>query len=503
MREPKDISQEEYDDFFKATFKETEAPLAHAHFKGDADSTTFRALIYLPSAMPHDFYSKDYVGLESLKLFVRRVLITNDLGENFLPKYLNWIKVFVDADDLPLNVGRDSLQKSRALVQIKRNLVKRALDLFANLAKNEPEKYAALYQKSGVALKLGAIEDTKNRARIVKLLRFETSHSDTPSSLDDIVSRRKKGQTQIFFVAGAGLKKAQLEKSPFVEKLIARGYEVVYFGEPMDEMLAASIGSYEGLKFQDVAKKGLEYGDEDEEDETTKEELAELTKQFEPLSTYLKRELGDHINDVVLSTRLTNSPCLIVTDSYAWTGNMERLMAAQNSGTGDNFMANFMRTQKRTFEINPRHPLIEGLLEKVELSEGDADAEQDLAETVGVLYETAMIRSGFMLQDTDTYFRRVEHLLRKSLGVSTTAEAKLGEHDVRPAPPVDPVRVSDAFDGEANVPVFDQPDEWANWADMKEGLRKAGVDPKGNPVPPVAAGADAVEDDSYVHHDEL
>lgn len=287
MREPKDVTDEEYENFFKATFNDETAPTAWTHFKvrpnlftspcgsltsectqGDAGSTSFRSLIYLPSAMPNDFYSKDYVTLESLKLFVRRVFITSDLGENFLPKYLNWVKVFVDADDLPLNVGRDSLQKSRALSQIKRNLVKRVrlfppsyshpilmmglqtLDLFASLAKTDLEKYNELYTKAGVSLKLGAVEDEKNRARIVKLLRFETSSSSNLTSLDDVVSRRKKGQEQIFFMAGTGQKKESLEKSPFVERLIARGYEVLYLGEPMDEMLTASIGSYEGMKFQ-------------------------------------------------------------------------------------------------------------------------------------------------------------------------------------------------------------------------------------------------------------
>lgn len=224
--------------------------------------------------MPNDFYSKDYVTLESVKLFVRRVFITSDLGENFLPKYLNWVKIFVDADDLPLNVGRDSLQKSRALNQIKSNLVKRVsdkvsllffgflfsvtyhflsfqtLDLFASVARNDPVKYTDLITKAGVALKLGAVEDTKNRNRIVKLLRFETSASKNLTSLDDVVARRKKGQEQIFFIAGAGQKKAELSKSPFVERIIARGYEVLFFGEPMDEILASTLVTYENLTFQ-------------------------------------------------------------------------------------------------------------------------------------------------------------------------------------------------------------------------------------------------------------
>ncbi|KAL8278223.1 hypothetical protein RQP46_009396 [Phenoliferia psychrophenolica] len=478
MRDPKDISDEEYEEFYKVTFKDTNAPLAWSHFKGDAGSTSFRALIYIPSAMPNDFYSKDYISMESLKLFVRRVFITSDLGKDYIPKHLNWIKIFVDADDLPLNVGRDNLQKNRALGQIKRNLVKRTVDLFASLANKDPVKYDELWGKAAVALKLGAIDDTKNRPRMVKLLRFESSASANLTSLDEVVARRKKGQDQIFFIASVGEKKAALEKSPFVERIIARGYEVLYFGEPMDEMLVSSIGSYEGLKFQDVAKKGFKFGDEDD-DEEAKEEEAALKATFEPLSEYLKRELSESINEVVISTRLTTSPCLVVTDSYAWTANMEKLMAAQNSAGGENFMANFMKTQKRTFEINPKHPLIEALLEKVEETEGDEVAQAELKETVAVLWQTALVRSGFSVPDPNIYFSQVEALLRKSLGVSETAKAV---NAVKPAPPVDtePIRPSEpdfvaSEAAEAKVPEFDNPNEWANWADVKKGMEDKGV----------------------------
>lgn len=297
MREPKDVTDEEYIQFYEKTFKdEREPPLAWTHFKGDAGSTAFRALVYLPSQMPNDFYSKDYISLESLKLFVRRVFITDNLGENYLPKHFNWIKVFVDADDLPLNVGRDSLQRSRALISIKANLVKRTIDLFANVAKNEPEKYNKLYAKAGVALKLGAIDDTKNRDKLVRLLRFETSSSKELLSLDEVAAQRKKGQTQLFFMAGVGQTKATLEKSPFVERLVARGYTVVYMGEPMDEMLVSTIGTWGGLKFQDVAKKGLKFGDE-EDDVEAKEEEQELKAAFQPLADYLKNELAQFVEN--------------------------------------------------------------------------------------------------------------------------------------------------------------------------------------------------------------
>ena len=238
MREPKDVTEAEYEDFYLKTFKDSEPPLAWSHFKGDAGSTTFRALIYIPSSLPNDFYSKDYVSLDSLKLFVRRVFITSDLGKDYLEKHLNWVKVFIDVDDLPLNVGRDSLQKTRALAQIKRNLQKRIYDLFARLATEDEDKYAELYSKAGTALKVGAVEDAKNRERIVKLLRFETSAlNGTTTNLDDVVKRRKQGQTQIYFIAGAGQQKAMLEKSAFVERILARGYEVLYLTDPIDEMV--------------------------------------------------------------------------------------------------------------------------------------------------------------------------------------------------------------------------------------------------------------------------
>lgn len=297
MRDPKDVTDDEYTKFYEATFtEEREPPLAWTHFKGDAGSTAFRALVYLPSQMPNDFYSKDYISLQSLKLFVRRVFITDNLGDNYLPKHFNWIKVFIDADDLPLNVGRDSLQRSRALISIKSNIIKRTIELFANVAKSDPDKYAKLYAKVGITLKLGAIEDTKNRDKLVRLLRFETSSNDKPLSLDEVVAERKKGQTQLFYMAGVGQTKATLEKSPFVERLVARGYTVVYMGEPVDEMLVATVGSWGGLKFQDVAKKGLKFGDEGE-DLDAKEEEDELKATFKPLANYLKKELAEFVDD--------------------------------------------------------------------------------------------------------------------------------------------------------------------------------------------------------------
>ncbi|GAA6008096.1 hypothetical protein JCM10207_007028 [Rhodosporidiobolus poonsookiae] len=510
MRDPKEVSDEEYENFYMKTFSASDPPLAWSHFKGDAGSTTFRALIYIPSGVPKDFYSKDYVSLESLKLFVRRVFITNDLGKNYLERHLNFIKVFIDVDDLPLNVGRDSLQKNKALSQIKRNLVKRIYDTFGSIASKDPEKYAELYERTGIALKVGAIEDTKNRDRIVKLLRFETSVSNS-TSLDEIVARRKVGQTQIYFIAGAGVPKEQLEKSPFVERILARGYEVLYFSDPIDEMFVNAVPTFSGLRFQDVAKDGVTFGDEDEDEKASEEDLKST---FAPLITYLKKELGQFVEKVTLSTRLTSSPCLVTASTYGYSGNMERLLAAQNAGTGgDNFMLQFAKSQKKNFELNPKHPLIERLLEKVEEADGDEDAAEELKETVDVLWQTALLKSSYQVPDPNLYFSQIETILRRSLGVSQSAEAEV---EIKPAPPVEtgpppsePPPPPPSFDEEAfaQTQAADEADEtakfgggeWVNWKDVKDTIKDGVVDTVKAVVPDL--DTDEPMEAAYVHEE--
>ncbi|GAA5841717.1 hypothetical protein JCM11251_007063 [Rhodosporidiobolus azoricus] len=515
MRDPKEVPTEEYEDFFKATFKAKEAPLAWTHYKSDAGSTSFRALIYIPDAVPTDFYSKDYISLESLKLFVRRVFITNDLGKDYLPRHLNFVKVFIDVDDLPLNVGRDSLQKSKALTQIKRNVIKRIYDTFASIATSDPEKYAELWEKAGVALKVGAVEDSKNRDRIVKLLRFQSSATEgtNTTSLDDVVARRKQGQTQIYFIAGAGASKEQLEKSPFVERILARGYEVLYFTDPIDEMLVNSVPTYGGLRLQDVAKDGVNFGDEDDDEKADEEELKTT---FAPLVTYLKKELTQFVDKVTLSNRLTTSPCLVTSGTYGYSGNMERLIAAQNAGAGgsDNFMLEFAKSQKKNFELNPKHPLVERLLEKVEEADGDEDAAAELKETVDVLWQTALLKSAYQVPDPNAYFAQIETILRRSLGVSQSAQAEV---EVKPAPPVDtspppsePPPPPPSFDEEAAaqeeaIRLADEAEkskfggDWVDWKDVKGKLKDTVIDLAEAVVPDY--DTDEPHEAAYVHEE--
>lgn len=473
VRDPKSVSDEEYKGFYKALTGKQEDPTSWVHFKGDAGRTSFHGLIFVPETLPADFYSKTYAELDSVRLFVRKVLITKEPSPDFIPKWINWVKVIVDADDLPLNVGRDSLQVTKSLKQIQNIVLKKFIDHLSHLSKEQPEKYAKLWKKIGTTLKVGIVEDTKNRDKLAKLMRFQTSQSgESTASLEEVVARRKKNQKQIYFIAGAGTEAKELSKSPFVEKLVARGYEVLYLTEPMDEMITSNLGTFEGLKFQDVAKKGLEMGDE-EDDEEEKETLKNYKAQFEPLSGWIKKELEEYVSDVVISNRLTTSPCAVVTDSYAWTGNMERLMAAQSQqkgAEGSNFMLDFIKKAKKTFEINPKHPLIQGLLTRVESVEEDNKTEkEELSQVIRVLWDTSLVRSGFTVPDTNSYFDKIELLLRKFVGVDVSEKIQVGE--IKPAPsveegPLDPRSKSDEkLDGKSDGA------KWEDWSKIKDQVK--------------------------------
>lgn len=497
-RDPKTVTDEEYIEFYKASVGKSEEPTSWTHFKGDAGRTSFHGLIYVPSSLPADFYTKTYAQLDSVRLFVRKVLITKEPSPDFIPKWLNWLKVFIDADDLPLNVGRDSLQVTKSLRQIQNIVLKKFLDHLANLTKKQPEKYLTLWKKIGTTLKVGAVEDAKHRDKLAKLLRFSSSYStDKLIGLEEYVARRKKNQKQIYFIAGTGVEVKDLSKSPFVEKLVARGYEVLYLTEPMDEMLTQSLTTFDGLRFQDVAKKGLEMGDE-EDDEDEKKELADFKTKYEPLSKWIKKELDEFVSDVVISNRLTTSPCAVVTDSYAWTGNMERLMAAQSQQNGgdQNFMLDFLKKAKKTFEINPKHPLIQGLLEKVEeAGEDDLILLDEMKHVIRVLWDTSLVRSGFTVADTNTYFERIELLLRKSVGVDESEKVNVGE--IKPAPPVEegPVdprpknpeettgdagKVQINSDGTTQK-VDESQQDWKDWSKVKEELKEGSGTAKEEP----------------------
>uniref|UniRef100_A0A4W3HUA7 Endoplasmin n=1 Tax=Callorhinchus milii TaxID=7868 RepID=A0A4W3HUA7_CALMI len=410
QRPTKEIEEDEYKSFYKTFSKDSDDPIAHIHFTAEGE-VTFRSILFVPNVAPRGLF--DEYGTKKtdyIKLFVRRVFITDDFHD-MMPKYLNFIKGVVDSDDLPLNVSRETLQQHKLLKVIRKKLVRKTLDMIKKIA---DEKYDDLFWKEfGTNIKLGVIEDHSNRTRLAKLLRFQSSHNDAKlTSLEQYVERMKEKQDKIYFIAGAN--RNEVQTSPFVERLLKKGYEVLYLTEPVDEYSIQALPEFDGKRFQNVAKEGLKF----EQSEKAKEKHEAMVKEYEPLLTWLKdKALKDKVEKAVLSERLTDSPCALVASQYGWSGNMERIMKAQAYQTGKDISTNYYSGQKKTFEVNPRHPLIKQLLKRVQDSEDDQTA-TDLAV---VLFETATLRSGYLLPDTKLYGDRIERILRLSMNIPSIA----------------------------------------------------------------------------------
>ncbi|XP_074533930.1 endoplasmin isoform X2 [Halichoeres trimaculatus] len=418
QRPAKEVEDDEYKAFYKTFSKDSDDPLAHIHFMAEGE-VTFKSILFVPTSAPRGLFDEygskknDYI-----KLFVRRVFITDDFND-MMPKYLNFVKGVVDSDDLPLNVSRETLQQHKLLKVIRKKLVRKTLDMIKKIAEEQyNEKF---WKEFGTNIKLGVIEDHSNRTRLAKLLRFQTSNSEKDlSSLEEYVERMKEKQDKIYFMAGTSRKEA--ESSPFVEKLLKKGYEVIYLTEPVDEYCIQALPEFDGKRFQNVAKEGIKFDESDK----AKEAREALEKEYEPLTTWLKdKALKDKVEKAILSQRLTKSPCALVASQYGWSGNMERIMKAQAYQTGKDISTNYYASQKKTLEINPKHPLIKQMLKRVNEDPEDQTA-SDLAV---VLFETATLRSGYQLADTKAYGDRIERMLRLSMNVDLDEQAKPAEDD--------------------------------------------------------------------------
>ncbi|KAG7454372.1 hypothetical protein MATL_G00259030 [Megalops atlanticus] len=413
QRPAKEVEEEEYKAFYKTFSRDTDEPMSHIHFTAEGE-VTFKSILFVPSAAPRGLFD-EYGSKKNdfIKLFVRRVFITDDFHD-MMPKYLNFIKGVVDSDDLPLNVSRETLQQHKLLKVIRKKLVRKTLDMIKKIAEEQyNEKF---WKEFGTNIKLGVIEDHSNRTRLAKLLRFQTSHSESGlSSLEQYVERMKEKQDKIYFMAGTSRKEA--ESSPFVEKLLKKGYEVIYLTEPVDEYCIQALPEFDGKRFQNVAKEGVMF----EESDKAKEKREALEKEFEPLTTWMKdKALKDKIEKAVLSQRLTKSPCALVASQYGWSGNMERIMKAQAYQTGKDISTNYYASQKKTLEINPKHPLIKEMLKRVT----DEAEDQTAADLAVVLFETATLRSGYQLADTKAYGDRIERMLRLSMNVDLNEQVE-------------------------------------------------------------------------------
>lgn len=413
MRKPAEIEDAEYQEFYKSMSKDSKDALAHTHFVAEGE-VTFKALLFVPSVQNTENFNKYGTRTENVKLYVRRVFITDDF-QDIMPNYLSFIRGVVDSDDLPLNVSREMLQQHKLLKVIKKKLVRKVLDMIKKMSE---EAFISFWKEYSTNIKLGVIEDSSNRNRLAKILRFESSSLEEgkKTSLMEYMEKMKSGQQHIYYMAGGS--RAEVVSSPFVERLLKKGYEVLYLTEAIDEYTINALPEFEGKKFQNVAKEGFAL----DEGEAAKEHTEELKKKFEPLTKWLAEEesLKAHIDKAEVSERLSSSPCALVASKYGWSANMERIVMSQTHSKAQDAQREYYLGQKKTLEVNPRHPLIKELLRRIDSDPQDAKA-KDIAT---MMFRTATLRSGYLLKDTVEFAQSVEEMMRKNLGVSLDEEVE-------------------------------------------------------------------------------
>merc|ERR1711939_1268679 len=431
-RSPRDVEEDEYNRFYSTISKDTEKPLTKMHFSAEGE-IEFKSILFVPKKAPYDLL-EGKAKSANIKLYVRRVFITDEF-EDMMPRWPSFIKGVVDSEDLPLNVSREMLQTSKVLRVIKKKLVTKALEMIRKMAEKKKKKedkdeakegeedkakdpaeeaednenYLNFWKEFQKAIKLGLYEDSSNRTKLAKLLRFQTSKSgDNYTSLEKYISRMAKGQKNIYYISAEN--KEAAEKSPYLERFRKKGIEVLYYIDPIDEYAMPQLTEFKGFQFMGANKENLKF-DDDAEDEAMVKKLGETHKK---LTDWAKETLGSKVEKVVISNRLLETPAIIVSSQYGWSTNMERIMKAQTMGSQDKSQ---QMVSQKTLEINPAHPIVRELKSRIEADSKDQEA-KDIAST---LYDVALVGTGLTPTDTHDFAARLQVLMRLGLGVSKDA----------------------------------------------------------------------------------
>lgn len=386
LRNPKEVTADEYKEFYKHVTNDWTEPLESIHYKAEG-TQEFSALMFLPKNQPFDYNQRDMKY--GLSLYVRRVFIMDNC-EQLLPQHLRFVKGIVDSSDLPLNVSREMVQQDRQIQSIRKAVASKIYRSLATILEKEREKYEEFWGKFGATLKEGVATDFANKDSILNLVLFHSSHSDKRTTLKEYVSRMAAGQKHIYFMTGESIK--QLADSPHLEKLKEKNYEVLYLIDPVDEWVMSSVEEFEGKKFLSVLKEDLEL-DTEEEKKSKEKALKEKEEQFKAITESIKKALASNIKDVRLSDRLVDSPACLVSGVNDPSAHMERMMEA---------MGQSVPKSKRILEINPNHPIFE------RMANFDEDKRSSWAE---ILYNQALLNEGSPLENPARFSKQISELM--------------------------------------------------------------------------------------------